>query len=160
VDCLVRLGRAQAETFLDRALQAGWITLEDLAHRVRSRLGRHGTPRLLELVSGVVGGERSAAERRLTDLLRGARITGWEANAEIRDDAGLIGVGDVVFATAKLVVEVDGLAFHVTPERFQRDRQRQNRLVAAGWTVLRFTWSDLTERPDYVVASVRRLTQG
>jgi very-short-patch-repair endonuclease len=66
----------------------------------------------------------------------------------------------VVFASAKLVVEVDGLAFHVTPERFQRDRQRQNRLVAAGWTVLRFTWMDLTERPSYVVASVRRLTQG
>ena len=115
---------------------------------------------LIDVVSGVVGGERSAGERRLTELLRAARITGWEANAEIRDGDGLIGVGDVVFASAKLVVEVDGLAFHVTPERFQRDRQRQNRLVAAGWTVLRFTWRDLTERPSYVVASVRRLTQG
>ena len=31
---------------------------------------------------------------------------------------------------------------------------RKNRLVAAGWTVLRFTWWDLTQRPDYVVASI------
>jgi hypothetical protein len=75
-----------------------------------------------------------AAERRLTELLRVAGITGWTANAEIRDATGLIGIGDVVFAGSKLVLEVDGLAYHVTPERFQRDRQRQNRLVAAGWT--------------------------
>jgi very-short-patch-repair endonuclease len=38
-----------------------------------------------------------------------------------------------------LVIEVDGWAYHRTPDRFQRDRERQNRLVAAGWTVLRFT---------------------
>ena len=43
----------------------------------------------------------------------------------------------------------------VTPERFQRDRSRQNRLVAAGWTVLRFTWRDLVERPGYVVRTIR-----
>jgi very-short-patch-repair endonuclease len=160
VDSLVRLSPAQAEAFLDRALQVGWISVEELARRVRSRLGQHGTPHVPGLVRGVTGGERSAGERRLTGLLCGARITGWEANVDIRDDEGLIGVGDLVFREARLVVEVDGLAYHVTPERFQRDRQRQNRLVAAGWTVLRFTWRDLTERPGYVVASVRRLTQG
>jgi very-short-patch-repair endonuclease len=43
----------------------------------------------------------------------------------------------------------------VTPEHFQRDRRRQNRLIAAGWTVLRFTWWDLTERPDDVLAQIR-----
>jgi very-short-patch-repair endonuclease len=160
VDCLVRLRRAEASMFADRALQAGWIGVDDLVRRIGSRVARRGVESLIDVMAGVVGGERSVAERRLTDLLRGARITGWEANAEIRDEAGLIGVGDVVFATAKLVVEVDGWAFHVTPERFQHDRQRQNWLVTAGWTVLRFTWRDLTERPDYVVASVRRLTQG
>ena len=41
-----------------------------------------------------------------------------------------------------------------TPDQFRRDRVRQNRLVAAGWTVVRFTWRDLTERPDYVIATV------
>ena len=66
----------------------------------------------------------------------------------------------MVFPGAKLVVEVDGLAHHVTPDRFQADRQRQNRLVAAGWTVLRFTWRDLTERPGYVVATIGRLVTG
>ncbi len=74
---------------------------------------------------------------------------------EIRDDAGVIGIGDVVFDLVKLVLEVDGLAYHTTPERFERDRRRQNRLVAAGWTVLRFTWRDITDRPAYVLATIQ-----
>ena len=43
--------------------------------------------------------------------------------------------------------EIDGRAFHSDADRFQRDRTRQNRLVGAGWTVLRFTWNDLRDRP-------------
>ena len=33
------------------------------------------------------------------------------------------------------------------------DRARQNALVAAGWTVLRFTWSHLQD-PDYVLSQI------
>ena len=32
----------------------------------------------------------------------------------------------------------------------------QNGLVLRGWTVLRFTWADVVERPDYVVATSQR----
>lgn len=59
------------------------------------------------------------------------------------------------FDDARLIVEIDGFAFHSAGADFQRDRTRQNALVAAGWTVLRFTWADLTERPDHVVAVIR-----
>ena len=86
-----------------------------------------------------------------------AGITGWRANAVITDAAGVIGVGDFVLDQARLVIELDGWAFHTSPDRFQRDRRRQNRLVAAGWTVLRFTWRDLTERPGYVIATIRAM---
>jgi hypothetical protein len=47
------------------------------------------------------------------------------------------------------------LAWHHDAATFRRDRQRQNVLVLAGWTVLRFTWSDLTYRPDRVIHDVR-----
>ena len=53
-----------------------------------------------------------------------------------------------------MAVEVDGWAWHSDPARFQRDRARQNTLVRGGWTVLRFTWLDLHERPAYVVQTV------
>ena len=157
VDCLRLLPEPAAATLLDRALQQRWIGLDDLAARIARRRRRHGTPRLRRLLAAVAPGQRSVAERRLGAILRGGQITGWKANVEIRDADGVIGVGDVVFDRARLVLEVDGLAFHTTPEQFQRDRERQNRLVAAGWTVLRFTWRDLTSRPAYVLATVRRV---
>ena len=58
-----------------------------------------------------------------------------------------------------VALEVDGMAYHVDVDvdRFRRDRLRRNDLVALGWTVLRFTWADLTERPGYVIAMIRRL---
>jgi very-short-patch-repair endonuclease len=157
VDCLRFLPDAEAQTFLDRALQQGWITIDDLTARIQARAGRWNRPRMVRLLGQVRGGERSTAERLFTSLLRGAGLTGWRVNAEIRDEYGLIGVADVLIERARLVLEVDGWAYHSTPDRFQRDRERQNRLVAAGWTVLRFTWQDITEHPDRVVATVRRL---
>ncbi len=157
VDCLRLLPEQQAVTLVDRALQQGWLSLDELISRAQARVGRPGAPRLVRLVRLVSGGERAASERLLTRLLRKADIVGWRVNVEVRDGEGLIGIADVLFQGRLLILEVDGWAFHVTPARFQRDRERQNRLVGAGWTVLRFTWRDLTERPEYVVASVRRM---
>jgi very-short-patch-repair endonuclease len=158
VDSLRWLGASEAVALLDRALQQSWITMADLARRTGLRVGCRGTPQLVGLVRTAGGGERSAAERLLTGLLRKGGIEGWVANAEVSDQAGLIGVVDLAIPPARVAIEVDLQAHHVTPDRFQRDRSRQNRLVAAGWTVLRFTWRDLTDRPGYVLDTVRRLT--
>lgn len=64
----------------------------------------------------------------------------------------------MAFPHWKLAVEVDGWAFHSGVDRFRADRRKQNALTLAGWTVVRFTWTDLVERPDYVVAVIKRLT--
>jgi very-short-patch-repair endonuclease len=40
-------------------------------------------------------------------------------------------------------------------QRFRTDRFKGNALVGAGWTLLRFTWHDLTNRPEYVIAQIR-----
>jgi len=39
---------------------------------------------------------------------------------------------------------------------FQDDRVRGNELELDGWTVLHFTWQQLTRRPDYVLGMLRR----
>ena len=56
-----------------------------------------------------------------------------------------------------VVIEVDGYAYH-SRAAFQTDRTKQNRLVMAGYTILRFTWADLTERPGAVLQAVRDAT--
>jgi very-short-patch-repair endonuclease len=160
LDCALLLPEGSALDLVDRALQQRMATVAGLVERTRARVGRPGAPRLARLVGKVAAGTRSAAERRLGALLRRDGLTGWTANEVISDERGVIGVGDVVFRAQRLVVEADGFAFHVTPEQFQRDRARQNRLITAGWRVLRFTWRDLVERPNYVIQTIRRIIAG
>lgn len=152
LDCLATLPERHAQRLLDRALLRRWIEPSVLAGRVRASTGLRGTPQLLRLLREAARGSRSEAERRLRAILRRARIRGWRAGVWLEE----LGVElDVLFAEARLVLEVDGKAYHVDAEKFQRDRTRQNLLVAAGYTVLRFTWADVTQRPAYVVATVR-----
>ncbi len=95
-------------------------------------------------------GARSEAERLLVKLLREAGITGWRTNYPI----GGYKV-DVAFPKQKVAIEVDGWAFHSDPEAFAKDRKRQNNIALLGWKVLRFTWLDLTEYPQRVIAEIK-----
>ncbi len=77
-------------------------------------------------------------------------------NARVYDEAGLIGVVDVLFAPQMLVIEVDGERAHTKRAVFVKDRQKQNRLQLADYKILRYTWWDITGRPDGVVAQIRK----
>lgn len=46
---------------------------------------------------------------------------------------------DLAYPVAKLAIELDGWEFHSSRTAFDDDRARANALVAAGWTLLRFT---------------------
>lgn len=61
---------------------------------------------------------------------------------------------DFCWPQQRLVVEVDGHAFHLSRAAVERDRHRDATLVAGGWNVLRFTWTQVTRRPDEVIAAV------
>ena len=66
---------------------------------------------------------------------------------------------DIAFVRERLAIEIDGWAWHSAPDRFARDRRKQNEMTQAGWTVLRFTWLDLTTRQAEVIRDVRRALQ-
>lgn len=128
--------------------------IEDAMVRTRGRHGRgHATLR--------------AMLERLAD--RGARFTRSELEARFRD---LIDrhdlppasfnhhVGgreiDVWWPRHRVAVELDGWAAHGTRVAFQRDREKGNALALAGITLLRFTYTDVCERPTRVIAALRR----
>jgi very-short-patch-repair endonuclease len=154
LDHLGRLPAPNACRLADRALQRGWLTTVDIERRVREFAGRQGNKTLRRILTQCADGAAAESERLLHKLLRDAGIAGWRANHRVQLGDGVFAVVDVAFIARKVAVEVDGWAFHSDVERFQRDRERQNRLVALGWTVLRFTWADLTQRPDYVLHSI------
>jgi len=60
-----------------------------------------------------------------------------------------------VWAESRLVVEVDSWQAHSTRHAFQADRTLSNAVQLAGWTILRFTYRDVTRRPELVAAQVR-----
>ena len=56
----------------------------------------------------------------------------------------------------QLVVEVDGHEAHAYPAAAERDRDRELRLRSSGYRVQRYTWRQVTERPEAVIGELRR----
>lgn len=156
VDCLRLAPATLQESMLDTALLREWITLDAFGDQVRNLFGQRGVGALRVLLAGVGAGARSRAERLAQEVLGRTGIAGWQWNHPVPLPDGSLAVVDAALPDLRIAVEIDGRAYHVDVEAFQRDRTRQNGLVAMGWTVLRFTWWDLTNRPDYVVDVVRR----
>jgi len=142
--------RGGGAKLMDSALQRH-VDLPELWKAHLNNKGRHGSPAARILLRAAQDGTRSAAERVLAQLLRQAGITGWKANFRVCRYKV-----DYAFPAAKLVLEADGFAFHSDADDFHHDRVRQNALILAGWQVLRFTWLDLTEYPDRVIAQIQR----
>ncbi|EJZ16228.1 hypothetical protein MFORT_01114, partial [Mycolicibacterium fortuitum subsp. fortuitum DSM 46621 = ATCC 6841 = JCM 6387] len=141
--------RGGGAKLMDSALQRH-TELRDLWRAHMRNKGRHGSPAARRLLTAAADGARSEAERLLIKLIRAAGITGWKANYRLGRY-----VIDVAFPADKLAIETDGWAFHHDQEVFQKDRVKQNEIALMGWQVLRFTWLDLTEYPQRVIAEIR-----
>ncbi len=154
-DCLLTWRRPDAEDLVHHLLRTGLLSTAALQELPPRSKRAHGIAQLVDVVESAVGGSWSAAERRLHDVMRAAGILGWVANHAIVLPDGRRVVVDVWFPEQRVVVEVDGHAWHVSRERFETDRVRQNALVLLGCTVLRFTWKDLHDGAERVVREIR-----
>jgi very-short-patch-repair endonuclease len=141
--------RGGGPAIMDGALQGSGTLPEMWSAQMRNK-GRYGSPAARRLLRAASRGAESEAERRLIKLFDEHHITGWQANFPV----GPYRVDFAFTSDARVAVEVDGWAFHTDPDKFARDRRRQNYLVLHGWQVLRFTWLDLTEYPERVIATV------
>ncbi|WP_197429811.1 endonuclease domain-containing protein [Auraticoccus cholistanensis] len=151
------LAASSGPEVIDRCLRARAASLAELHRALALTSQRPGNRRRRELLHDSRDEPWSAAERLLHQLLREAGVVGWRANAAVVA-GGRRFVVDVLFADARVVLEVDGREFHSSAEAFESDRRRQNLLVLDGWTVLRFTWRMLTVEPDAVLEAVVRAT--
>jgi very-short-patch-repair endonuclease len=156
LDHLGTLSVPEGLRLVDRAIQRRWIERRDLSRRLEDCPGRRGNRVIRALVAATADGAAAQSERVLHRLLRRAGIRSWKANHGVFVAGRLVAVIDIAILRRRLAIEVDGYAYHSDVDRFERDRHRQNALVSLGWTVLRFTWRDLTERPQYVVHAIER----
>lgn len=154
LDLLRRLPLIDAVVVADAVQHAGLVTLAQLReeHGRHARLrGVRSAGRALDLSDGRA---ESPPESRLRLLLVLAGLQPVP-QYDVRDAHGTwLARVDLAFPAARVAVEYDGRAVHERSDVFARDRQRQNALVRAGWTVLRYTAADL-RRPLVIAAEVR-----
>lgn len=126
------------------------LTTEQALHEAIARGGR-GAAKLRSVLDRGPAFTRSEAERRLLTLIRAARLPRPQVNARI-------GRHEVDFAwpDRRLVVEVDGYAFHASRSAVEHDRRREADLDAAGFEVLRCTWRQITTEPEALLVRLAR----
>jgi predicted transcriptional regulator of viral defense system len=64
---------------------------------------------------------------------------------------------DAVWRAQRVAVELDGGGAHGGAAAMKRDRERELLLRADGFTVVRYSWHQVTERPQEVLCDLRRL---
>lgn len=136
-----------------RTLEAIVVLDQVLARRVDRR------EILAELRGAGAGGARALVRRASPKAgssgETSARVALEDAGLAVEEQVLIEGVGWVdLLVEGRVVVEIDGLAYHSDGYQFRLDRHRDARLTALGYRVVRFTWADAVRRPDYVVAAV------
>lgn len=160
LDLCRSLPLAEAVAATDSALRRGLVTVEELTAALVALApgrGRQRIARVLRLIDPASG---SVLESLCRILLVQAGLAPEESQLVVRSARGrILGRVDFAWPSARLVVEVDGFAFHADRESYRNDRRRTNELVLAGWRVLRFSWEDVVHHPEDVVAAVRAALQ-
>jgi very-short-patch-repair endonuclease len=126
--------------------------------RIRGRRGRGDAALSAALAEHrALGAQltRSSLEARFLQLVRSAGLPRPSMNATIHGYEV-----DAFWPDRRVIVELDGWAFHHTRRAFQRDRTKANALMLRGYAVLRYTHHDVTRRPERVAGELRdRLDQ-
>jgi very-short-patch-repair endonuclease len=96
----------------------------------------------------------SELETRFAQLVQATGLPEPVRQHVVLDADRFVARVDFAYPEARTAIELDGFSTHGNQGAFIADRRRQNSLVALGWTVLRFTWNDLADRPGDVVRTV------
>jgi very-short-patch-repair endonuclease len=141
----------ELEAAISEARALKRITHGELERALERAGPRKGVGRVRALLRAEcdTGYTRSRAERLMRRLLRAAGLRQPLTNRP------LLGYNvDFLWPEQRLVVEVDGYQFHGHRDAFERDRKKDQVLTAAGYTVIRITWRQLTEEPIRVIAAI------
>ncbi len=140
----------------EQADRLGLLRLGELEEVCRRGEGRHG----LAAVRNLIGEERdgftrSPLEDRFSALCREHGLPAPARNVRLLGHEV-----DALWVDRRLVVELDGFAYHRHRAAFERDRARDAALQAAGYRVIRFTHRRLAREPAEVAQQLRALLDG
>jgi very-short-patch-repair endonuclease len=163
VDLGARLDEPQLARLVDKALHLRLTTVDELIGCLLrlARRGRDG----IAVSRAVISGLDPAVVPSESDLetLLGRVLADYRLPLPTRQFETVVGGRpvrlDFAYPDRKIAIESDGFAVHGLRSAFEDDRARQNLLVLDGWVVLRFTWRQICEQPEWVAAQVRTALQ-
>ena len=165
-----------ARTLVDMAGWTGWGSMRRLVEqaailrqldveeidRILSLGRRRGAPRLRAILAPWRQTQepqpvlRSPLEARLLPRLIEEGLPAPRCNVKLQLDGRQLEV-DLFWEKQRLAIETDGEETHGTPVAFQRDRWRDQLLVAAGYRTAHITWAQVRDEPDAVVNRIARM---
>ena len=158
VDLAGVVPRDHLAAVIKRAEQRRTFDLRPVEAAIARTRGRRGpghsalTEAIEEHVALGLSATRSSLEDAFLRLLTRERLPIPRVNALVEGHEV-----DAHWPAHRLIVELDGWAHHRDRRTFQRDRERDAALTAAGHRVVRFTHDDVIRRPDRVTHTLRRL---
>jgi very-short-patch-repair endonuclease len=151
-DLCLRLPSVDALIAVDMAVHLGLTKADDLRRHSDAAEGGAGAHRLRSLALLAAPAE-SPMETRLRWLLIEDGLPRPEVQTNLRDrEQRFVGRADLYYPAARLILEYDGANHR---DRLVDDNRRQNVLINAGYRLLRFTATDIHQRPEVIAAQVR-----
>jgi hypothetical protein len=139
----------------DTAARRRLLDIRAVAATCENGRGRRGLRHLVPLLEDrtrVIPDTRRELEARFFDICRDFGLPPPACNVLV--EGYLV---DAFWPPQRLVVELDSWEFHGDRGAFERDRERDAALQAAGYRVVRITWRRLTEDPAAVALLIRKL---
>ncbi|HEU5390363.1 MAG TPA: hypothetical protein VFV73_31140 [Streptosporangiaceae bacterium] len=136
------------------AVQLGRCTVMELAGELSAGPIK-GSAQLRSVLAEVADGIRSTAEGDLRSLIKAARLPMPLFNPSLYDGELLLGKPDAWWPRARVAVEVDSRAWHLSPEDWDRTRRRHDLMGEAGIIVLHFSPRELRHEPAMVTKRIQ-----
>ena len=133
------LNDRELQRALDETERLGIAETPSLASLLQRHERRPGTRRLANLQPDPAI-TRSELERRFVEMVEREGLPRPETNVLVEGYEV-----DCVWREQRVVVELDGYAFHRTRRSFERDRARDLALTAAGYRPVLITWRGMEE---------------
>ena len=150
---LLDLATIEPTASLERAVAEALVLRLLDARLIREAAGHPGAKRLRAALDGPDSNPtQSELERMMLRLIRDAALPPPQTQMLIAGHRA-----DFAWPERRLIIEVDGWAAHGHRLAFERDRARDAAHTLAGWTVVRFTYRQVTERPLEVAAKLAAL---
>jgi hypothetical protein len=154
LDLAGRVDPKRLERIFVQTYKSGHLSWPRLRRIITRRRGCKGVRRLRQVAAEVdpeVLETKSVPEVDFFALCRDANLPTPSVNVLVKGH-----LVDFLWPAQKVIVETDSWSHHGDRPTFEKDRQRDVDLIAAGYDVHRATYKMLERNPDPILANVRR----